>query len=313
LKKVSLKKNNKYTFFGDAMENDQPINKLMAKSRGTSSNYNVIFEDKDHMADIKKFMPSPDVSHLVEFSPEQKLEDNEWFYIDLNTDQKTVMIQPYLDAATSSDTSDAGSIDYEQIMTIFRVSGRKIIFSKITSGSRVENKLSLAFGERPELEKSFHAIELKHTPDAYFDGGVRLYFRNYTAVRPLFKGLDEFFRRATEEEREEFLGSGFFVLGDDYIHIGVRTAKRIAAIIDDPAIDLKDEETREKIRTYAKNYPESNIKLTDNGRMPINSSSDLNNVLTLLDGHFYTSELTGEKMKARGSAKLTKQPTGIRG
>lgn len=293
------------------MENDRPTNKLMAKSRGTGSNYHVIFDDEEHMADINKFYASPDVSHPVEFTPEHKLEDNEWFYVDLNSDQKAAMIQPYLDAANATgDVNDTKLIDYEQVMTLFRVSGKKITFSKITGGSRVDNKFSITLGEQPEIAKTFHAIELKKTPDAYFDGGVRLYFRNYTAVRPLFKGLDEFFRQATEEEREEFLGNGFFVLGDDYIHIGVRTAKRIAAIVDDPEIDLDDEETRDKIRYYAASYPESNIKFTDNERIPINNTTELNNVLTLLDGHYYTSELTGQKMKAKGSTKLKKQQPG---
>lgn len=287
------------------MEETTIINIFAAKQKGMRGTHELLFSDEQTMDRINAFYSEPEIIHPVQFSPERKIEDDEWFYIDLSEEDIRTMISPYLEVGRSSaDHNIVRTVDYKNIEAVYKITGNKIIFSKIKDSYRIANKLVLWLAEQPEIKKYEHGIEFNGTVDAYYDGAGKLYFKSYSTIRPLFPGIEKFFRAATDEEKEQFLSNDFFSVNEANIKIGIASAKRIAAILDDERIDLSNEETRNKIREYAQRYSEAQINFDENGKLIINNNKDLSCTLKLLSGRYYTSEITGEKMEAHDASKL---------
>lgn len=288
------------------MEGNTIINLFAAKQKGIRGSHELLFSDEQTMDQINAFYSEPEVTYPIQFSPERKLEDDEWFYIELSDADVRTMMSPYLEVGRSTaDHNLVRTVDYKNIEAVYKITGNKIIFSKIKDSYRIENKLILWLTEQPEIKEYEQGIEFSGTVDAYYDGEHKLYFKSYSTIRPLFPGIEKFFRAATDEEKEQFLSNDFFSVNEANIKIGIASAKRIAAIWDDERIDLSNEETRNKIREYAQRYSEAQISFDDNGKLIISNNKDLSCTLKLLSGRYYTSEITGEKMEAHDASKLS--------
>lgn len=288
------------------MEENKIINILAAKQKGITGSHEILFSDEQTMNTINAFYYEPKVIHPILFTPERKIEDDEWFFIELFEADFRTMIAPYVEVGKSTaDHNIIEAVDYKNIEVVYKITGTKIVFTKIRDSYRIKNKHFLLLDEHPEIKKYEQGIEFSGIVDAYYDGENKLYFKSYSTVRPLFPGIEKFFREATEEEKEQFLSNDFFSVNTANIKIGITAAKRIAAILDDERIDLSNQETQNKIREYAEKYSEAQIRFNDNGKLIINSNKELNSTLKLLSGRYYTSELTGEKMEAHDASKLS--------
>lgn len=272
-----------------------------------TNTYKVIFSDPSDLSELSFYQPPDELERSHNFDPEQGLEEDEWYYVDLDTDQIESMLSGYFGAATSSgDQNVVTGSDYKDVDAVFLVQGTTILFTKITAKYRVENKRFLSFEGTPSLDNETKAIEFSGIVDAYYDGNGRLYFRNYSRIRTLFNGIEDFFKAATVEEKQAFVGFSLFSAEQlDIGRIGMRASRRIAAILADTSLNLEDAETQAKIRQYANKYEGCGVVCDDNNKLVIATTKDLDGVLNLLSGRYFTSEITGDKMQANSTTRLS--------
>lgn len=167
----------------------------------------------------------------------------------------------------------------------------------------------LVFGEKDiSISKLSFMVDFSGKVDAYYDGMDRIYFSKFSKAKPLFKGFSEFYQEAWYDDNESFLESELFVVSEiEPEDIGPSDTNKIAEIRNNHKLDLADNETIIKIQNYIKKYPLSGVILTPDGRIKITTKDDLKCTINLLTQRYYTSEITGEMLEARGSERMKDQ------
>lgn len=70
-------------------------------------------------------------------------------------------------------------------------------------------------------------IILNNYLDAIYDiENDILYFRDLGRIKPIFKGIEELYREATQQEVTDFLSNDFLELTDEYTALKVKSANR---------------------------------------------------------------------------------------
>ena len=264
----------------------------------------------------RKLDNSDDISELVaptiepensrEFDPETKLEQEDWFYIEIDDDHRT-MISEYSDKFfNSACLNNVNENEFSKIDLIFRkVENDGLVFQKITQSKRMVEKSILRWRpniRRPERTLIENGIELKSEIDAYFDGNDKLYFKNFRTIRSLFNGIDDYYRIASQSEVDEFKEFNLVHFVSDF-EIKTNNLKMLA-VLKDYEIDLDDIAIKSTLlRTYSQ-YPSQEFELDDNQNFIIDSNKKLTCLLKLALGRLYTNPITHHKMEANHAKKL---------
>lgn len=284
------------------------MKKLMVRLRGYRTEIRNVLEESQFPN--YDFFPTPDLNRAVQYAPlDTEIEKDAWQFVELDAEQVESMIDPYTSVKDENGIPEMDQAEYAQVQTVYMVNGAKIVFCRVGKSEIIgENgKTLLTFTEDGAiLKQSSFALDFSGVADAVYDGeSKRLYFKNIARVKPLFKGIDIFHQEATRDEKQAFLSNGFFAVGainPDYISL--KDAQRIAAILENNQIDLEDDETQQKIRSYINKYPSSGAGVDDEGKLIINSKDDLRATLKVLDQKFFTSELTDEKYEASNIKRM---------
>jgi len=282
---------------------------LFAKLEGKKGENKIIFTDEENLQKIHFFsIPQIQKDKIIEFEAEKKIESDEWFYIIIDGEHRE-MITPYTDC--SQNTADINTVlanDYQNIETIFRVDieneEQKIVFQKITNSKRIQSKTFISFYDHPKVIEQKNSIDFAERIDAYFDGKDKIYFRNFSTIRSLFNGIEDYYREATNDEVKKIIQNEMLQCAKD-VKVGIRNRKRIAAILSDESIKLDNQDFQNAIKQYANKYPEILLTTNEGEKYIINNDKDLGTFLALVSGRYYTSEITGEKMEAKETVKLT--------
>ncbi|MGC3941675.1 hypothetical protein M5J17_03390 [Streptococcus koreensis] len=264
----------------------------------------------------RKLENSDDISELVapeinpensrEFDPEIKLEYDEWFYVKID-DSHMSMVKEYEDKfLNTAGLNDVNEEEFSKIDLIFRkVENDGLVFQKITQSKRLVDRSILKWkyrsgrAERTIIEKG---IELKSDNDAYFDGNDKLYFKNFRTIRSLFKGIDDYYRIASQAEVDEFKEFSPVCFVKEF-KIKTNNLKMLA-VLKDYGIDLNDIAVKSTLlRTYSQ-YPNQEFELDDNQNFIIDSNRKLTCLLKLALGRLYTNPITHHKMEANHAKKL---------
>lgn len=281
----------------------------MARLRGNVPSYRILFEG-DTLPDIGLQTPQG-LDTARPYSPLEGPEaDNELYYVELDQEQKNKMVDPYIDAVNAG-AEHVGQAEYSAVNAIYRISGRRLVLSRVTSNARVgENgKTMLMFGDNNvAVSKLSFAIDFSGKVDAYYDGVNRIYFSKFSRAKSLFRDFDEFYQEAWYDDKESFLETDLFAVGEiEPEDISSAETSKIAEIRNNHRLDLEDSETKRKILDYARKYPLSGVVLNADGRIKITTKDDLKCTINLLTQRYYTSEVTGEVLEARGSEKMKDQ------
>ena len=282
--------------------------RLLARLRGSVPSYRLLFDAEGNDLGLKT---PAGIDHAQEYNPQETVEsDHDLYYVVLDSEQREKMIEPYLDAVNAG-LSPIAQEEYNSVDVIFRTTGRRLMFARVASSARIhENgKQLLVFGESDvSVSTVSFAIDVKGEVDAYYDGNDRIYFAKYARAKPLFKNFDEFFQQAWYEDKENFLGSDLFAVSEiEPEDISVADTKLIAEIRANLNLDLDDPATRKKILDYAGRYPLSGVIVNSDGRIKITTKEDVKCTVRLLTQRYFTSEITGEVLEARGAAKMKDQ------
>lgn len=261
----------------------------------------------DNTDDISELVaPEIDPENSIEFNPELRLETEDWFYIEID-DEHMSMIKEYEDIfLNTTGLNDVSEEEFSKIDLIFRkVDNNRLVFQKITQSKRLVDKSILKWrfrSRRAERTIIENGIELKSENDAYFDGNNKLYFKNFRTIRSLFKGIDDYYRIASQVEVDEFKEFNLVSFVSDF-KIKTNNLKMLA-VLKDYDIDLDDIAVKNTLlRTYSQ-YPSQEFELDDNQNFIIDSNRKLTCLLKLALGRLYTNPITHHKMEANHAKKL---------
>ncbi len=261
-------------------------------------------DNSDDISELVAPMIEPD--NIIKFDPEAQLEHEDWFYIEID-DIHMPMVKEYGDKFLSTvSLNDVTEEEFTKIDLIFRkVENDGLVFQKITKSKRMVDKSILKWIPnigKPERIIIENGIELKSAIDAYFDGNDRLYFKNFRTIRSLFKGIDDYYRIASQAEVDEFKQFNLVSFVSDF-EIKTNNLKMLA-VLKDYGIDLNDIGVkRTLLRSYSQ-YPNQEFELDENQNFIIDSNRKLTCLLKLALGRLYTNPITHHKMEANHAKKL---------
>jgi len=265
-----------------------------------------IYRKLDNTDDISELVaPEIDPENSREFDPEIKLEHEEWFYIEID-DEHMSMVKEYGDKFSSTvSLNDVTEEEFSKIDLIFRkVENDGLVFQKITKSKRMVDKSILKWryrrAERTIIEKG---IELKSENDAYFDGIDKLYFKNFRTIRSLFKGIDDYYRIASQAEVDELKRIDLVSFSDFEIK---SNNLKMVAILKDDEIDLSKTSIISTLLTSYEQYPEQDFKVSE-GKFIIDTNKRLTSFLKLALGRLYTNPITSHQMEASSARRLRKK------
>ena len=265
-----------------------------------------IYRKLENSEDISELVaPEIDPENSREFDPEIKLEHEEWFYIEID-DEHMSMVKEYGDKFSSTvSLNDVTEEEFSKIDLIFRkVENDGLVFQKITKSKRMVDKSILKWryrrAERTIIEKG---IELKSENDAYFDGIDKLYFKNFRTIRSLFKGIDDYYRIASQAEVDELKRIDLVDFSDFEIK---SNNLKMVAILKDDEIDLSKTSIISTLLTSYEQYPEQDFKVSE-GKFIIDSNKRLTSFLKLALGRLYTNPITSHQMEASSARRLRKK------
>jgi len=282
----------------------EPGKKLFAKLRGKRGKCIKVLMDVQGIEGLD-FYREPNLDNAIPLDSGRLTEVDEWYRVVLDDElTREAMIGPYLEKANSTgDMPDITSENYTNIETFYFYKDGKLFFTKITPACYLADKTFIfKFGSHPEIERRQGGLEIPHRIDAYYDGDINLYFKDYSTVRGIFSGLEDFFHEASKDEQVEFLNNEMFNVQQGVV-LGVRPARKIGMLLANPPFNLHDIKVHDQLREYAKKYVNSGIKM-ENGKFVIASSKDADLVLNLIGERFYITPLTNEKREAHEVSKI---------
>ena len=241
-----------------------------------------------------------DVSDIIHtsspYTAGATLEEGEWFYIDDAVNQpyaSTVLKHSY----ESVDFDSLDSKDFKKIDYLFAYSGKNIFFQNVSKSRLVTKKSIVSFGEKYEYKSNQQEIVINDLPDAiYVDSENRLYFRRLESITSIFKGIDQLYREATDEEVEAFLKNDFILLQDNYSTSNVKTANRKRIALAKKTLDALSKPDRKRIFSYIGEYCPS-LK-TEKDAFKVGTEDEMKMLLFGIEQRFYTTPVGGEKRLA---------------
>lgn len=269
----------------------QLIGKIKAKGKKQAV-YSKLISDKNiYAVDTKSLQ-------LVPYAPDHNLDEDAWFKID-NFSQQPFCIELLKKAFVSSEYNDISSGDFAKIDYLCAVEGSYYYFQKITP-SLYATRNSLSFGEKVQLEKNAKRLFIQTLPDAIYDKAKdMLVFKNLVAISSIFKGIDQLYKEATNEEVTLFLQQPFIELASDYVcsKVSKPNRKRVALAMNTLASMPSD--TKVKMIAYISDYCTDKLTYDDeSNKFNISTDEELKYLLYGIEQRFYTTVLDDEKRLA---------------
>lgn len=259
---------------------------------------------------ISEISTVPTIIANKEFHAEEIIEDDEWFYIVLDEQHQNMMYEFQQCFENSVSINAISEVDLSGVNLIFyQFENGSITFQKIMPSKSIVHKsiLKWSISERRVKYKAIeNGIEIRDELDAYFDGNNRLYFRNFSRIRNIFTGIDDYFRIATDQEITTFREESIVSVNSSFLDFGISNLKMLAILLDDEDIELSSEIFKSKLLTTYTSYSEySNLDFqVINGQFIINTNKQLKSFLKLALGRLYENPITGNQMEASTSKKL---------
>ena len=275
----------------------------------------IFFGDSDSsLKTISEMFEFPKIEDCQEreFQIDYALGNDEWFFISLNEDERKEMIDDYLLVASSSaDCNKVTPDQYNKLLTLYLIREkdkvRDIIFNRIFDRFYIKSKTFINVDiSGPKIKTETNFVEFNHSVDAFWNGVKnKLYFKKYSTIKPLFPGIEKYYRSATKEEVESFLENDFFLVSAAFnkSKLGERALHNIAIILDSKEIDFSDVDVRKSYITYANEFKAFDVSI-ENGQFKVEKASDLTKILSVLQERLYVAPITKEKRVASSTSPI---------
>lgn len=238
----------------------------------------------------------------ITYTPGTLLEEGEWFCIK-EASKTHYSIDLLVSTDTSVDYQTLDRKDFSRIDFVFVLSDNYIAFQNISKSKLLSKRRVLALGEAYEFQDDCSEIVINDLPDALYDrSNDTLYFKRLESITSIFRGIDQLYREATEEETSQFLNNDFINLTDGYSSKSVKTPNRKRIALAMKTLSELQEEDRKNIFAYIGDYcPE--LQVSENS-FNVGTEDDMKKLLFGIEQRFYTTPVGGEKRIANSVIPL---------
>lgn len=171
-------------------------------------------------------------------------------------------------------------------------------------GSREKLRKFEGLDNQAVLIKKEGLLALKDEPDAYFClENNQLYFKNLSSITSIFRGINELYREATNDEVTDFLGLDIIDREDNFNNDEVKTQNRrkIKEALD--RYNHFDPDKKAKMPGYIRKYCQELYDENTN-KFKVSSEDDLTKLLNIINQRYYTTELDEERRIANSVTVL---------
>ena len=230
-----------------------------------------------------------DVNFCVDYLPDHNLDEDAWFKVE-EFSQKVFCIDLLKNTFDSKEYEDLKKDQFQKISYIFSVQGGDFYFQKASPSVFISKKI-IAFGEIAKIEESAGRMVVNRLPDAvYLKAADTLIFRSLATVSSIFKGIDELYREATNEDVGKFLDESFISLDAGYgiQYVSKPNRKRIALAIE--TLNSMSDLNRQSMLLYINGYCKDSLKLDPGtSKFTVSKDDELKLLLYGVEQRFYTT------------------------
>ncbi|MFH2140787.1 MAG: hypothetical protein ABIJ97_00085 [Bacteroidota bacterium] len=243
------------------------------------------------------FQLPDDLDNPKVYNSDYKLEDDEWFHIpDFSIKPYCIdfLMKPFI----SIDYIQISNLGLQNIRFLCSYQSGGYYFQTITSSNIIKRKW-LKLSDTPSLEKDSPILVINDFPDAiYKKDNDTLYFKRLSSITSIFKGIDELYKEATQQETEKFLKSNFIKLESDYDANKVKTTNRKRIAMAMATIEQYSSKEKTTIYSYIKEYCQDLAFDESESNFTIAGEEDLKKLLYGIEQRYYTTKLGDEKRLA---------------
>jgi hypothetical protein len=274
------------------------MNHVIAKIRikGNALKYRKILSDE-----ILYTLPQ-DLSPHIPYSPNHNLDEDAWFGIN-NFSQQSFCLDVLKENFVSTAYDMLESCEINKLDFLCAVQDKNYYYFQKLSKTQLLSRKKIYLGDRFKFSEDSKDIVINDVADTIYIKDIDiLYFKKLSSITGIFKGIDDLYREATEEETRTFLESEFIQLSEEFNAAQVKQAnrKRIAMAID--IVNSFEAEQKEIVFDTIKDYCPDLV--AENGAFKIASENDLKLLLYGIDQRFYTTPDGKEKRIANSGIKL---------
>lgn len=262
-------------------------NYIYAKVKRKKNLFRVIASDKE-IYDASQF-----VLNGVEYSPSTLIEDED-FYKFSNFSSSSFSLDFLSSGLDSVNHSQISKPDLKKLSFICTVQESLYFFQIINSSYFISKKWFSIDELTLEVDKPI--ITINANADAIYDKlNDTLFFKKLSVANRIFKGMDQLYREATDQETQEFLESDFLEVNPNFEKekVTIPNRKRIALVFE--VLNKFTEEEKQAIYDYTNLYGQVTYV---SGKFKIETDDDLKFVLWGIEQRFYTTLIGGEKRVA---------------
>jgi hypothetical protein len=245
-----------------------------------------------------------DLNSCVAYNPDHNLDEDSWFKIE-KFSQQAFCIDLLKKDFDSKDFDDLTKDQFPKIAYLFSVQEGDFYFQKITPRQFIKRK-TLVFGETAQLEESESRLVVNSIPDAvYFKESDTLIFRNLATISSIFKGIDELYKEATNDEVDQFLDESFIELSNDYDvnNVSKPNRKRIGLAM--ATLNAMSADDRTNMLGYVDDYCKKKLNFDQkNQKFEISTDDELKLLLYGIEQRFYTTPFGQERRLANSVQAL---------
>lgn len=236
------------------------------------------------------------------YTPGALLEDGEWFCIH-EMSQKEFCIDILKADYSSVDFRTLDRGDFTKIDFLFIVTENHIVFQNVSKAKLLSKRCIFTLGEGYQYQDDCSQIVINDIPDAIYDKvNDALYFRRLESITSIFRGIDQLYREATDEETTQFLNNEFINLKDGYSTASVKTANRKRIALAMKTLNALNDSDRKNIFAYIGDYcPELQVS---EDSFEVGTEEDMKKLLFGIEQRFYTTPVGGEKRIANSVIPL---------
>lgn len=280
------------------------MNQLIAKLRDRNrkdSKYRKIISGEDFFTPLA-------INNGTEYNPSTLLDEDEWFII-RDFSQQDYCLDILQTTLNSVDYTMFSMKDFDKLDFICSFQKNGAYFQNISKAQLICKK-RLYFGEQCRYIKNSTSIVIHDYPDAFYCvSDDVLFFKKISSISSIFRGVDQLYREATDTETQNFLGSDFICLSDDFTADDVKKANRRRIALTFDTLNSLPEMDKIKLFDYIKDYCpglwRKDDKLPDNSRtFLISSEPDLKLLLFGIEQRYYTTHVGDEKRIANSIIPL---------
>lgn len=235
----------------------------------------------------------------IDYSPNTLIEDEEFYKLS-SFSQSEYCIDLLSEDLNSVNFDQISKDDLKKLSYICTVQDDLAFFQVISSNLFISKKWFSI--DELTLETNKPIIAINSLADAIYDRSTdTLYFKKLPVANRIFKGMDQLYREATDQETQDFLSSEFLSVHQDFgkEKVTVPNRKRIALV--NETLSRFSPEEKQGIYEYTSQYGQ--VTYVD-GKFKVDTDEDLKFVLWGIEQRFYTTQIGGEKRVANSVIAL---------